>query len=326
VDDAVKVAVIVVTPETGEMLDSCLASLARQTRLPVEVVVVLNGCGGGEELAGAWERALPIKVVENPSNVGFAAAHDLALGKLTAEGIEWIAVINADAVAEIDWLEEMLRAGRSARDIGSVAAAVLMRDDPARLESLGMEVGKSGAAYLRKWGRRYREEPVQEVFGAAACACMYRREMIDQVGFFDPDMFAYYEDVDLAWRARWAGWRAVAAPRARAHHAGSAFSGFADRTYHLHLNRLSVIAMDWTLGMIAGNLLKIVALDAASVLLGIFNGRFSPAIRARVSFLFRLPRLISKRSGRLRGGAPGAEKWLFDDKLHAMKRLEWKLS
>lgn len=324
--DAGKVAVIVVVPDTGKMLDACLASLARQTVPPAEVVVVLNGCGGGDGLKSVWKDALPLNVIESPANVGFAAAHELALENLTAWDARWIGVINADAVAEKDWLKEMLEAGESARDTGSVAAAVLLDADPVRLESMGLEVGKSGVAYLRKWGQRYREEPVGEVFGAAACAALYRREMIDEIGFFDPDMFVYYEDVDMAWRSRRAGWRAVAAPRARVHHAGSAFGGFADKTYHIHLNRLSVITMNWPARTIATNFGKIIAMDAAGLLFGLFRERSLSAIKARVSFLLRFPRLLSKRRRRLKGRAPGAEKWLFDDKSHALKRLEWKLS
>ncbi len=176
--DAAKVAVIVVTPRTGEMLDACLASLARQTEMPGKVAVVLNGCGGGAGLERAWKERLPINVIESPKNVGFAAAHELALEKLNTEDeIKWIGVINADAVAEADWLEEMLRAGESARDVGSVAAAVLFGGDPTRLESVGLEVGKSGVAYLRKWGQRYREEPVGEDYGAAASAGLSERRV-----------------------------------------------------------------------------------------------------------------------------------------------------
>lgn len=63
---------------------------------------------------------------------------------------------------------------------------------------------------------------LEEIFCASAGAALYRRSMLQAVrlptGIFDRDFGLYFEDVDLGWRGRLAGWSAVLAPRAVAYH------------------------------------------------------------------------------------------------------------
>lgn len=319
--DKADAGIIIVTPETGELLDRCLKSLARQTAMPREVIVALNGCGGMEELCDRWRSMLPVKVIVLDENVGFAKAALQALPQITSR---WVGVINADAVAEADWLEEMIKAGESAPDIASVASAELMADNPALLESLGLEVGASGTTYLAGLGKQYREDPVREVFAATGGATLFRREAIEQVGFFDPRFFVYYEDVDLGWRLRGGGWRVVAASRARVHHKGSAFVKHAPKTYHLQKNKLVVIIRNWPASAILRNLLYILFMDAVSVFISSYKEKSLNSLKARISFILELPVLFWERKKKLRGQVPGAEKWIFDDRAKALKRLKWK--
>ena len=64
-----------------------------------------------------------------------------------------------------------------------------------------------------------------EVLGFCGGGALLRSRMLDQVGLFDPGMFAYYEDTDLSWRARRAGWRVVGVPDSVIHHAFGASAG-----------------------------------------------------------------------------------------------------
>ena len=319
--DKADAGIIIVTPETGELLDRCLKSLARQTVMPREVIVMLNGCGGMEKLCDQWRNILPIKVIALDVNVGFAKAALEALPQITSR---WVGVINADAVAEADWLEEMIKAGERSLDIGSVASAELYADDPTRVQCLGLEVGASGTTYGVGIGKPYREEPVREVFAATGGAALFRREAVEQVGFFDRIFFLYYEDVDLAWRLRGAGWRVVAASRARVHHKGSAFVKHAPKTYHLQKNKLAVIIRNWPASAILRNFSYILFLDVASVFISSYRERSLNSLKARISFILELPILFLERKKILRGRVPGAENWIFDDRAKALKRLKWK--
>jgi cellulose synthase/poly-beta-1,6-N-acetylglucosamine synthase-like glycosyltransferase len=83
------------------------------------------------------------------------------------------------------------------------------------------------------------DEPA-DVFGASAGAALYRREVFEKVGRFDADFVAYYEDLDLAWRARLAGWEARYAPASVVHHKYSASSSPRSpwKTYQGERNRI----------------------------------------------------------------------------------------
>jgi len=314
--DKESVAVIVVTPAADEDLEHCLASLKRQTTAASEIAVVINGDRASVRRLDKWKADLPLRITILDRNEGFATPHSLVLKDLKSQ---WVAVLNADAVAEADWLDESLSAAQTGSDIGMVASAVLMADDPARLESLGLEASRGGFAYLKRWGEPWSEDAAHEIFGPAGAAALFRREMLDDIGFFDPDMFAYYEDMDLAWRARWRGWRCVAAPRARIHHKGSAHSAFADKLALLHRNRLLVIAADWTARMIWSNIFSIVAWDFLSIAKAARDGKIKSALHARRQFIKMLPGALKKRRA-LKNRVSGAEIWLVDDKSRARAR------
>lgn len=79
-------------------------------------------------------------------------------------------------------------------------------------------------------------ESVVDVDGVCGGAALLRSDMLDEVGLFDPRLFAYYEDSDLSWRAARAGWRIVAAPAARVEHAFGA-SGGSRAVGFFHLDR-----------------------------------------------------------------------------------------
>jgi GT2 family glycosyltransferase len=137
----------------------------------------------------------------------------------------------------------------------------------------------------------------RDVFGACAGAAFYRRSMLEEIGFFDSDFFAYYEDLDLAWRARLNGWKAVTAPRALVYHVHSATAGRMSNftVYHTHRNKWYVIIKNWPLSLVLRYLPLIIAYDAAALLLAAIKGKIIPALRARLHLLVEIPRLLRKR-------------------------------
>ena len=85
------------------------------------------------------------------------------------------------------------------------------------------------------------EEP-EEVFAWSGTSVLLRRAYLEDVGLFDPRLFAYYEDLDLAWRGRARGWRYLYVPGSVVRHAHAATSivGSAFFDYHVERNRLLV--------------------------------------------------------------------------------------
>lgn len=214
------VSIVIANWNGRSWLSHCLSSLARQTFTDFEVIVVDNG-SSDDSVAWLLAHWPDVRLVRLKLNLGFAAANNL--GIRAARG-RFIVTLNNDTLAEPDWLAQMVTAV-STPDIGMVAAKILVWNDPAMLDSTGIEVDLAGMAWNRGDGQPADTVFAAEVFGPNAAAALYRREMLEQIGLFDEDFFAYYEDVDLAWRARRAGWRCVYAAEAQIRHWHSATGG-----------------------------------------------------------------------------------------------------
>ncbi len=237
------VSVIVVAYRQTDALARCLESAgAAVADVAGELIVVDNG-SLSELVRGRFPDA---QLVTPGFNSGFAGG--VARGLAAARG-RWVALINDDATIEPDALALMLAAGERSESIGAVATQVRFSDARDRVNSAGIHVDRLGVATERLAGAPVAaaSEP-GEVFGASACCGLYRRAMLDEIGGFDERFFAYLEDVDVAWRARAAGWSCVYEPRAIAYHQGSASSrhGSAKKYFLVGRNRVWLLARNAT--------------------------------------------------------------------------------
>lgn len=235
------VSVIIVNWNGLEHLRTCIPAVVAQDYPNFEVIVVDNGSSDGSV---AWVRSnFPqVRLVCNDANLGFAAGNNQ--GFQIMRGV-YAALLNNDARPERGWLRALVRAAQSGKRVGMVASRVLLAHRPDLLDSAGIEVDVLGIAWNRGFGTPVSQDPMErvEIFGPAGSAALYLKAMLDEIGFFDERYFAYYEDVELAWRARRAGWRCLYAPDAIVVHQHSATgrSGSAFKSYHLSRNRI------WTL-------------------------------------------------------------------------------
>jgi GT2 family glycosyltransferase len=258
-------------------LDSCLEAAAR-TPGGAELLVIDNG-GLAPFVRERWPS---LEILEPGENLGFAGAVQLGLG--AARG-DWIALVNDDARIEPDSLARLLQAGAANAHIGSVAAQVRFEADPSRVNSAGISVDALGAATERLAGLPVAaaSQPA-EVFGACGCFALYRREMLEQLGGFDARFFAYLEDVDVAWRARAAGWSAVYEPRAVALHQGSASTGEGSRGKYFLVgrNRVRLLARNATASQLLLALPGILLYDSAYVLYALVADRTLAPLKGRL--------------------------------------------
>jgi hypothetical protein len=197
-----------------------MSALAAQTSRDFEVIVVDNGSQDGSV---EWldAHAPNVRLVRNQANLGFAMANNQGI---RASSAPLVAALNNDALPEPEWLETLVSAAEQAPEAGMFASKILLRESDGRMDSAGIEVDRAGIAWNRRWGEHDlgEESTCVEVFGPSAAAAVHRRAILDHIGLFDEDYFIYYEDVDLAWRAQWAGWRCVYVPQAVVHHEHSA--------------------------------------------------------------------------------------------------------
>lgn len=296
------VRVVVVTWNGAHLLPDCLDSLRAQTVADeLEVLVVDNASTDGttELLA---ERYPEVHVVRAPRNLGFAGG--AALGCRGFAG-DWVALLNNDAVFVPDAVERLRAAATApgAEDVGAVTARLLLSEPdgaaPRRVNSTGNVVTRAGTGADRDWLAPVgRESTDPDVFGFCGGAALLRRRALEEVGGFDPELFLYYEDTDVSWKLRAAGWRVVYAADAVAVHRHAASSDAASPLFRYQNTRNSLTV--FTRHAPAG----VVAASAARQLAGLLraaarSGPRDPLVRARWRGLrdwaLRLPRTLAER-------------------------------
>jgi GT2 family glycosyltransferase len=246
-------SVLVLNWNGRDLLDGCLASLRQQTFRDFETILVDNGSSDGS--ADLVRRDFPeVRLVELRENTGFCGGNNEALRVSTGE---LVVLLNNDAELDAGFLSAMddaaghekapreTKADDAAdpeRAFGMFAACVRMFDRRDVFDSTGLLVYPDGICRSRGWleDDRGQYDEAAEVLCPNGCAAVYRRTMIDEVGFFDDAYFAYLEDLDLGLRGQLRGWRCQYVPAAVAFHKKSMTSGYhsAFKAFLVERNRI----------------------------------------------------------------------------------------
>jgi GT2 family glycosyltransferase len=282
------VSAVVVSYRRPEMTRACLTALAAalaRIEAPSEVVVVDNG--SGDDSCEVIRRTAPdATLVELPRNTGFTPA--ASEGVRRSDGA-WVLLVNNDVIVEPDAVAELLAAGESADDVGSVAAQMRFASDPDVINSAGIGVDRLGIPYDRLLGSPVSASERQplEVFGACGGAALHRRRMLEDVGGMDETYFFALEDVDLAWRARMRGWRCLYAPDAVVHHQHGATTAHGSelKYFHVGLNRVRTLAKNADRRLLRRYGLRMLVYDAAYVAFAGVTDRTLAPLRGRLKGL-----------------------------------------
>lgn len=263
------VAAVVVNWNGADDLPACLAALRAQTHRLVEVVVVDNASTDGSRALLAAAVAAPedvaVRVVWNDSNRGFAGgAND---GIAAAGVVDAVLVCNPDVTPRRDYVARAVEALVADERRGAVQGR-LHRSVPSPggdpvIDTTGHLAFRPRLFRNRGEGEvdRGQWDTPGEVFGVSGALALYRRAMLDDLAIevvgrdggtrrevFDEDLFAFWEDVDLDWRAAMRGWTCWYEPAAVAlHERGGAGPRRTARVEQLNWqNRLLVLLKDDT--------------------------------------------------------------------------------
>ena len=220
------VTIVVVNWNGISFLKDCLDSIEKQTWKNREFILVDNGSSDGSTgLIRSWTERVPnAHAILLPRNTGFCEANNLAFSK--ARG-EWIALLNSDAFAEPNWVEELLRYGDPDRKIGMLGGKILFVEPEGVIDKAGHLIywdGQNrGRGTMETDAGQY--DRAEEILWPDACAAIYHRRVFEETGGFDESFFAFGDDADLGMRARLLGWKAWYVPAAVVHHRHSATAG-----------------------------------------------------------------------------------------------------
>lgn len=288
------VSVIIVNWNGGKSIEECLNGLRNQTFKDFSSIVIDNASQDGslELVQNKYPEVVTISLDEN---MGFAAANNIVLESI---GTEYVALLNNDAVPHPSWLEHLLKALRQNPEIGFAASKMLLHDDPEIIDRAGDVYTTAGTALLR--GRGYSLENYgtpEWVFGACAGAAMYRKRMLDDIGFFDEDFFLLYEDVDLSFRAQLQGYKCVYVPDALVYHYGSSSIGSDTpvSVYYSHRNLEWVYIKNMPAGLILKTIVPHLIYDIGAFFFFLTCGKGKIHIKAKRDALRGLKKALQKR-------------------------------
>ncbi|MGH8929801.1 MAG: glycosyltransferase [Egibacteraceae bacterium] len=237
-----KVSVVVVNLNGKAYLERCLASLRGldypQDRLEVILIDNASTDGSVEYVKEQWSR---VRLVRNRHNTGFSPA--VNQGAKLAKG-DYLALINNDAEADARWLREAVVVLEMHDRVACVGSKIL-GEDRRSIDYAGGQMAFYGHGYARNHSQADDERPIHRpTLFASGGAMVVRAELFRATGGFDPDYFAFFEDVDFGWRLWLLGHEVVYVPSSRVyhrHHGTIERFGYARERYLLERNALMTV-------------------------------------------------------------------------------------
>ncbi len=282
-------SIVIVSWNTRELLQSCLSSVFENAGdLKLEVIVVDNASTDGS-VAMIRESFPQVRLIENKTNVGFAAANNLVFSQCSAD---LVLLLNSDTIVVGDALRTLVAFVRAHPEAGAVGPRLLHPRLKLRVLGCGYQptlwrefTHQFGLSRLFPHSRLFRgvhlftgvhDNEALEVEWISGAALLVRAEVIKKVGGLSERWFMYAEDMEWCQRILQAGWKLFSVPQGIVEHHLSAsttqredaalISVTAGRSYFIHSqkpSRLKMLLFD--LVSISGNLLRATAFFIRSV-------------------------------------------------------------
>lgn len=278
-------------------LQECLDSLSRQTCRDFEVLLVDNGSTDGS--VDFVRTAFPdTRLVELARNRGFAAGVNRGIEAACGE---YVVLLNNDTEVEPRWLESLDAAIVENPDVWMFASKLLNYYDRNSIDSAGDALDLALGPYKigeHEPSGNYREKSF--IFGACGGGGCFRRELFNRIGLFDEQFFAYFEDIDLSFRANWAGFRCLFVPEAVIFHkvGGTSDTNQENKDRFDIMRRRNFIFMlikNYPALFLLQNLPFILISHCLQGVLNIVRGRFRVAFKTQWEILGGFPGMLAKR-------------------------------
>jgi GT2 family glycosyltransferase len=291
-----RVTVVIPNWNGERFLSPCLGSLREQSFRDFETVLVDNGSTDGS-VAFASRNFPEVRVLPLGENKGFSVAVNAGI---KASRTEYVALLNNDTETGPGWLYALVAAAEAHQEAGSFASKLVDFYDRRVLDGAGDVLRRSGLPYRLGHGEpdRGQYDEVAFVFGACAGAALYRRSMLDDIGLFDEDFFAYCEDGDLSFRAQLAGYRCLYVPGAVVYHVGSVSTGGKRSPFATRLgsrNGLCLLVKNLPAPLVPGFLPFVAAGQLSRLIVAASTYTLRPHLKGLAGVPRLLPLMLRKR-------------------------------
>lgn len=218
------VSVVIVNWNGKANLQECLTSLSKITYSPIETIVVDNGSEDGS--VAMLKKEFPSAILaEVKKNLGFAAGNNLAYKRSKGK---YLLFLNNDCIVTENFLSKLVTYLEKHPTVGIVQPTIFFHRPGTplhnKINSIGSFFLKNGFLYHQDYGKKFIKEKYSkpfEIFSAYGACFLARREVIEKIGLFDEDYFAYFEETDLCHRVWLAGYSVMTYPSIHVFHKGA---------------------------------------------------------------------------------------------------------
>lgn len=296
------VAIIIVNWNGLEHLKLCMPSLAKQTHKAF-VSYVIDNNSTDESTAYIKEHFPEVKLIVNKENLGFAEGNNVGIRQAMADGHEYILLLNNDTTQQPDMIEKLLDFMAEHPKVGIAQPKLLLMNHPDKLDSCGSWLTRSG--FLLHVGVEATDGPKYSqshpIFTVKGAAMIIRRQVLEEIGLFDADFFAYFEETDLCWRAWLQGWQIYYAPVSTIYHrVGGSTAKIGSPALRFHSFKNTLMSLVKNLGI--PQLFIIVPLHVLSMLIFVliyvvsFRWRYAAAVLRAIGWnLTHAGEILQKR-------------------------------
>lgn len=226
------VSVIIPNYNGAKYLKVCLDSLSRQTFAAFDIVVVDNGSTDGscKMVSSCYKN---VKLIELDKNYGFPTAVNVGIKSSTAS---FFVLLNNDTEVEPDWLQKLYDCISKDNKVFSCSSKMVRYNERDIIDDAGDGFTILGWAYKTGDGqKKVKYSKDTNIFSSCAGAAIYNRVIVEMIGLFDENFFAYMEDVDISYRAKIYGYKNIFCSDAIVYHVGSATSGSKYNSFKVRL-------------------------------------------------------------------------------------------
>lgn len=237
-----KVVIIILNWNRKKDTIECLESIKQITYPNYEILLVDNGSTDGS-VEYFREHYPDIEIIVNKNNIGYAEGNNVGIRKAMGNGVDYVLILNNDTVVDPEFLDELVKVAESDPWIGFAGPKVYYYNYKQKKDSINFAGGK-----LDMWkGRTYHiglnevdsgmYDGIKEVDYVEGSCLLLRKEVIKEIGLFDPVYFAYWEENDLCMRGHKAGYISVFVPKAKIWHKIAASNINKTKIYYLTRNQ-----------------------------------------------------------------------------------------
>jgi len=293
-----KISVVIVTYNGKHYMKECLESLAKQTHLPLEVIVVDNNSSDGT--VDFIKKNFPeVKLIENKKNVFFAPANNQGIEKALKNNPDYVFLLNQDTVCDRNCLKEFSKEAEK-KDLVLSQSLLMHHPKTDLIQNSGNNLHFLGFGYSSNYKIKRKEisfskDKLPSVTYGSGAALFIKTSFIKKHGGLDEKIFMYHEDTDISLRARMLGKDVKLIPQSIVYHKYTeAISNF--RWYWSERNRFFILLRFYKLPTLVLLLPALIFMELGILFYSLVTGWFFTKIKSYFSILAYLPYNLKKRN------------------------------